>query len=420
MSERRFRVLAIASHPVQYASPIFRLMAQHPQLDFHVAYCSMRGAEAAHDPEFGRSVKWDVPLLDGYKWTHVPNRGSGSESFLGLRNPGLWKIIRQGEFDALICFVSYLRWTFWISCLAARSCGVPFIFGTDASSIEPRDGRKWKSMFKRLAWPLLFRLSSQVLTASSAGKQMMRSFGIPEDQISMTLDTVDNDWWIEQSARVDRTNVRASWGVDSAERVVLFSGKLQSWKRPLDVLRAFAVADISRSTLVFAGDGALRPALEAEASTLGISNRVRMLGFVNQSQLPAVYRACDVMVIASDYEPFGLVVNEAMLCGCVVVASDRVGACQDLIVPNVTGFVFGCANVQSLAGVLRDIFAKPSSLSEISAAARNQMRNWSPQASAAALVDAIYRAALRTRPREAPNVSRTTTSDSSVPNPRQP
>src|SRR5216684_8410189 len=104
MSERRFRVLAIASHPVQYASPIFRLMAQHHQLDFHVAYCSMRGAEAGHDPEFGRSVKWDVPLLDGYAWTHVPNRGSGSESFFGLRNPGLWKFIRKGQFDAVLCY----------------------------------------------------------------------------------------------------------------------------------------------------------------------------------------------------------------------------------------------------------------------------------------------------------------------------
>src|SRR5882762_12018725 len=99
MSERRFRVLAIASHPVQYASPIFRLMAQHPHLDFQVAYCSMRGAEAAHDPEFGRSVKWDVPLLDGYAWTHVPNHGSGTESFFGLRNPGLWKLIRNGRFE---------------------------------------------------------------------------------------------------------------------------------------------------------------------------------------------------------------------------------------------------------------------------------------------------------------------------------
>jgi len=398
MSERRFRLLAIASHPVQYASPIFRLMARHHQLDFQVAYCTMRGAEAAHDPEFGQNVQWDVPLLDGYAWTHVPNRGSGAESFFGLRNSGLWRLIRKGQFDALICFVSYVRWTFWISFLAARTRGVPFIFGTDASSIEPRDGRKWKSLFKRVAWPLLFRLSSQVLTASSAGKQMMRSFGIPEERISMTLDTVDNDWWIERSERVDRTEVRASWGIDPTEKVVLFCGKLQPWKRPLDVLRAFAAADILRSTLVFAGDGALRSTIEAEAAVLGISNRVRMLGFVNQSQLPAIYRASDVMVISSDYEPFGLVVNEAMLCGCVVVASDKVGACRDLIVPTSTGFVYRCGDIDGLASVLRDIFTRDQFLRETSARARIRMEDWSPQASVAALVDAVIQAVSRSKP----------------------
>jgi glycosyltransferase involved in cell wall biosynthesis len=275
---------------------------------------------------------------------------------------------------------------------------VPFIFGTDASSIEPRDGRRWKSLFKRVAWPLLFRLSSQVLTASSAGKQMMRSFGIPEERISMTLDTVDNDWWIERSERIDRTEVRASWGIDPTEKVVLFCGKLQPWKRPLDVLRAFAAADILRSTLVFAGDGALRSTIEAEAAVLGISNRVRMLGFVNQSQLPAIYRASDVMVISSDYEPFGLVVNEAMLCGCVVVASDKVGACRDLIVPTSTGFVYRCGDIDGLASVLRDIFTRDQFLRETSARARIRMQDWSPQAGVAALVDAVIQAVSRSKP----------------------
>src|SRR5260370_16952332 len=109
MPERRFRVLAVASHPVQYAAPIFRLMAQHPQLDFHVAYCSLRGAEEARDPEFGTSVKWDVPLLNGYAWTHVPNRGSGSQSFLALYNPRLSKFIRKRHFDALLSSTVHLR-----------------------------------------------------------------------------------------------------------------------------------------------------------------------------------------------------------------------------------------------------------------------------------------------------------------------
>src|SRR5258707_14290418 len=113
MSERRVRVLVIASHPVQYSSPLFRLMAQHFKLDFHVAYCTLRGAEAGHDPEFGRSVQWDIPLLDGYSWTHVQNRGSGAESFSGLYNPGLWKFIREGRFDAVIGNVSYLLGRFW-------------------------------------------------------------------------------------------------------------------------------------------------------------------------------------------------------------------------------------------------------------------------------------------------------------------
>src|ERR1043166_3072130 len=82
MSERHLRVLAVASHAVQYSAPLFRLMAQDPRLDFHVAYCSLRGAESSHDPDFNRDVKWDIPLLDGYAWAHVPNRGSHRASFL--------------------------------------------------------------------------------------------------------------------------------------------------------------------------------------------------------------------------------------------------------------------------------------------------------------------------------------------------
>src|SRR5260370_1509750 len=99
MPERRYRVLAIAAHPVQYMAPIFRCMAKHSSLDLHVAYCTLRGAEATHDAEFGAKIQWDVPLLDGYTWTHVPNRGSVAESFFGLPNLGLLTLSRVSIFD---------------------------------------------------------------------------------------------------------------------------------------------------------------------------------------------------------------------------------------------------------------------------------------------------------------------------------
>src|ERR1700687_1210066 len=229
MSEHRLRVLAIATHPVQYAAPIFRLMAQQPQIDFQVAYCGMRGAEPGPDPDFGTIVKWDVPLLDDYEWTHVPNHGSGAESFFGLRNPGLGRCVLNGRFDAVLCYAGYLRATFWISFLAAKTTRTAFLFGTDTVTLTPLDGRMWKRPIKRLAWPLLFRLADQVIVPSSGTRELMLSLGIADERITLTPYTVDNDWWMQRSREIDRESVRGSWGASASDAVILFCAKLQPW-----------------------------------------------------------------------------------------------------------------------------------------------------------------------------------------------
>jgi glycosyltransferase involved in cell wall biosynthesis len=395
MSNRRLRVLAIASHPVQYSSPLFRLLAQHPQLDFQVAYCSLRGAQAGHDPEFGRSVKWDIPLLDGYTWTHVPNRGSGSESFFGLNNPGLWRLIRRGHFDAVLCYTGYIRASFWISYFAAKLSGTSFIFGTDSIALDSRDGRAWKRLFKRLFWPWLFRHADQVIAPSSPTRELMVSLGIPADRVTLIPYVVDNDWWIERSAGVDRAKVRASWGAKPQDVVILFCAKLQAWKRPFDVLRAFAKCNLSDALLVYAGEGPLHSQLVAEAMALGVGARVRFLGFANQTQLPAIYKSVDVLVLPSEYEPFGLVVNEAMCCGCAVIVSDRVGAGRDLVAPVCPEFIFPCGDIHALSDILTRVASGGVNLREIGLRATSRVRLWSPQENIEATFEAIERAMAR-------------------------
>ena len=396
MTERKLRVLTISSHPIQYGAPLFRLMAKHPKLDFQVAYCSLRGVESTgYDPEFGANVQWDVPLLDGYKWTHIPNRGSGAEEFFAWRNTGLWKFIRHGNFDAVISHVGYVRATFWIAYFAARSVGIPFIFGTDASRIEPRDESKLKLAAKKVIWPAVFSLAGQVLTASSAGRDMMISLGFPADRVSMTLDTVDNGWWLAQANAVNREEARRSLGFQPHEKIILFCAKLQPWKRPMDLLRAFASAAIPNSKLVFAGDGAQRADLEKQATAQKISDRVQFLGFVNQSQLPKLYKSADLMVIPSRYEPFGLVVNEAMLCNCPVIASDRVGAVRDLITHGETGYVYPCGDTNALATLLQNVLSNPAELQSVQQSALQRIQTWTPQASADALVQAVEQALAR-------------------------
>ena len=354
----------------------------------------MQGAESRLDPGFGVEVKWDTPLLDGYPWTLIPNLSPVPNvgSFLGLINLGMWRLISRGKFDAVVLYTGYICATFWIALAAANWNHIPVLFGTDAHELAPRDGKSWKLWVKRRLWPRLFRLADVVIAPSSGTVALMGSLGIPEDRVVLTPYSVDNQWWMEQSDKVDRGTVRMHWNVPDDGVVVLFCAKLQPWKRPQDLLRAFARAADSNAHLVFAGDGPLRPALESEARSLGIAERVRFLGFVNQSGLPETYTASDIFVLPSESEPFGVVVNEAMLCQCPVIVSDRVGAGFDLVRGAETGFVFPAGDVTSLAAVLRRAMSDRGHLRHMGEAARLRMAHWSPADNIAGFKLAITKA----------------------------
>jgi glycosyltransferase involved in cell wall biosynthesis len=398
MPRERFKVLAIASHPVQYMAPLFRRMDQEPALELQVAYCSLRGAAAAgYDPDFQTSVQWDVPLLDGYRWVEVPNKGAGEESFWGLNNPGLRELIREGKFDAVLCYVGYVRASFWIARRAARAGGAAFLFGTDAHSLEPRDARKWKTWTKKLLWPFLFGQADQIFVPSTGTFRMIESLGIPSDHITVTPYAVDNDWWRAQSARVDRTAVRAQWSIAPDQPVILFCAKLQPWKRPLDLLRAFERAALGDALLLFAGEGPQRKELEEQAAQLKIQDHVKFLGFVNQSQLPALYAGADVLVLPSDYEPFAVVVNEAMCCGCPAIVSDKVGAGPDLVQPVRPDFVFPVGDIAALAAKLQLAFADRRELRETARRAGLHVEQHAPQITVARTIEAVSTAVGRVR-----------------------
>ncbi|MDX2097119.1 MAG: glycosyltransferase [Leptolyngbyaceae cyanobacterium bins.59] len=391
---RRYRVLIIASHPVQYVAPLFRLMADHPQLDLQVAYCSLQGAEAGHDPEFGVEVTWDIPLLEGYSWVSVPNRSPnpGLGKFWGLLNPGLWQVIRQEPWDAIVIYTGYAYASFWLALLAVKLNRIPVIFNTDATSLAARSGPSWKERVKAWVLPRIFELADVAIGGSAAGKEFLLSLGLPLERVAVTPFVVDNDWWTNQIAQVNRTEVRATWQIPETAPVVLFCAKLQSWKRPLDVLQAFAEANVPDTFLVFAGAGPLQAELEQTAQDLGVGDRVRFLGFVNQSRLPATYGAADLFVLPSGYDPCPVVVCEAMLCGCPVVISDEIRGRFDIVHPNHTGFIYPCGDIPALAAILGGILTDRPKLEQMGRIAQQRMETWSPQDNVESLVQAIDQA----------------------------
>jgi len=397
MQGNKYRVLIVSSHPVQYAAPLYRLMAQHPKLDILVAYCSLQGAEKGVDPGFGVEVAWDVPLLEGYPWVHVPNRSPrpGIDRFFGLINPELWKLVRQGGFDCLIAY-GYAYLSFWIAMIAAKLSAIPIVMLTDQTTIKPRlDRGHWKKFLKPVILPIIYRIPDIVGACSAAGVNFVESLGLKRERIVLIPFVVDNDYWTSQSRQVNREVSRSQLNIPVDASVVLFCAKLQPWKRPQDVLRAFAKAEVPNAYLVFAGEGPMRKDLEAEACTLGVADRVRFLGFVNQSRLPSVYRAADLFVLPSEHDPCPVVVCEAMLCGCPVVLSDEIRGRFDIVHPGETGFIYPCGNIDALAAILREVLPDHERLKRMSEAARKRMETWSYRECLNGYVEAIEKAVQR-------------------------
>jgi glycosyltransferase involved in cell wall biosynthesis len=293
----------------------------------------------------------------------------------------------------------YYQLSYWIAILAAKKLRIALIFSTDAHSLISRRVRSQiNQQIKKIILKFLWKnLPDAVLAGSTGTVRYLENLGVPSDRIFLAGNIVDNDWWITQAQQADPVTTRAQLKIPLEVPVVLFCAKLQPWKRPQDVLRAFARADVPNSYLIFAGEGPLRKSLEEEAQVLGVAHRVRFLGFINQSRLPDVYRAADILVLPSEYEPFGVVVNEAMLCGRPVVVSDRVGAKYDLVREGETGFVYPCGDIEALAQILREVLPDRERLRKMGEAARKRMETWSPREYIEAFVQAVEKAVQQKR-----------------------
>ena len=373
-----YRVLVLVTHVIPYGSSLFKLLARDPRLDLLVAYCSMQGAETGIDPEFGIEIRWDTSLLEGYRWLHVPNRSPRPAlgRFFGLVNPGLWRLIRSQSFDAVVIYTGYMYASFWITCFAAKSRGIPVLISSDSSSLHQREGKRWKALIKPFILGRVYRYVDVLMAASRPVKDLAMRLGKPQEEIALIRFGVDKDAWRTRLEKFERDAVRISWNVPLNALVILYCAKLQPWKRPLDLLRAFAKANVPGSYLVYAGEGPQRADLEREVVSLGIAARVRILGFVNDSQLPGTYKAADLFVLPSEYDPCPLVIPEAMFSGLPVLLSDAVIGRLEMIDASNSGYSYPCGDVDVLAALLQTILGDSALLRHLKEGVACQMERW--------------------------------------------
>src|SRR5690554_5409051 len=115
------KVAIINSHPIQYFAPLYRELAKSPSIELKVYYGSNFGVKETMDHQFGKKIRWDIPLLNGYNFEFIKNRsfrpGPG-QSFWGIINPGIIKSLRKDKPD----FVLIHGWAYFTYVIALVYC----------------------------------------------------------------------------------------------------------------------------------------------------------------------------------------------------------------------------------------------------------------------------------------------------------
>jgi len=381
---RRLRVAFVTSHPIQYQVPIFRILANHPALDFTVLFGQIPDPKTQGEG-FGKEFQWDIPLLSGYRYevlTNVSQEPSVTR-FVGCDTPDIVPRIKTGDFDVIVVN----GWGMKSSLQALWACqryNVPCLVRGEANDIRPR------AWWKRLIQRQLVHRYAACLYIGQASKAFYENRGVSPERLFPSLYCVDNDRFESATQRIGRMEARKQFGLRSDSTVFLFSGKLVPKKHPLELLES--VAAISRRNtgleVLIVGDGELRERCEQLVASRQLP--VRFAGFLNQSQIVNAYVASNCIVLPSDHgETWGLVVNEAMACGCPAIVSDQVGCSADLISPGHTGNVFRFGAWNELSEMLEICSTQSSILRQWGDNAKLRIKSYSPSAAADGMYTAI-------------------------------
>jgi glycosyltransferase involved in cell wall biosynthesis len=388
-TKKRLRLAVFASHPSEYSGPLFRKLASDSSIDIVVYYGWKFGLSESFDRDSGVNIKWDMPLLDGYRYKFLRNWSlrQTSSSFFGIINPGIIGELYRNRYDAILVH-GYAHLSEWLCFIGAAIIGTPIILRGEMRIRT--DAPAFKSLIKSFVLRLLFRRIRAFLSIGSVSEEFYSAFGIPKEIVFRTPYAVDNDYFISQNVllKPKQQEFKNRLKIPTQLPTIVFVGKLIARKRPLDLLQAFSMLGNEQASVLFIGDGELRQTLEEYARERSLSH-VFFTGFVGQAQVPKYYALADVFVLPSEDETWGLVVNEAMCASLPVVVSDAVGAARDLVRAGENGYVYPCGDIERLHDCLAVVIGDRMRLRAMGSVSAKLIRAWDYNADIVGIIEAV-------------------------------
>lgn len=280
-------------------------------------------------------------------------------------------IAKEGNFDVIHAHD-------WLVAYAAKtlknSYNIPIVATIHATEAGRNSGihDETQRYINDTEWMLTYEASEVIVNSNYMKNELQRLFGLPYEKINVVPNGVNLNLF--NGIEIDY-NFRRRFAMDN-EKIILFMGRLVYEKGIQHLISAMPkiLNGYHDSKLVICGKGGMIDELKAQVNAMGISNKVYFAGYMNGKDVQKMYKAADVAVFPSTYEPFGIVALEAMLSENPIVVSD-IGGLNEIVQHRENGMKSYAGNPNSIADSILELLYDHKLCADITKKAKNKVRN---------------------------------------------
>ncbi len=327
------KIAIVSSHPIQYNAPLFALIAKEKGIELMVFYTwGESSIGAKFDPDFGKVIEWDIPLLQGYNYTFLINtsKNPGSHYFKGIINPTLNSEIETWGAEVIWIW----GWAFdsHLKSLRYFKGKKEVWFRGDSTLLDESNAVSIKKFARRIFLTWVYRHVNKVFYVGTHNKAYYKKHGLKEAQLIYAPHAIDNQRFSDVDGNKMKRALewRKKLGFHDDDLILLFAGKFELKKNPHFLIEISKKIPSASVKFLFVGNGHLEEDLK---NTTKKDSRFLFIDFENQSQMPILYRMANLFILPSlgPGETWGLSINEALASGTKVIASSFCGGAIDLI-----------------------------------------------------------------------------------------
>jgi glycosyltransferase involved in cell wall biosynthesis len=225
-----------------------------------------------------------------------------------------------------------------------------------------------KSLAERLLYQLtrfIARHADAIITGGTKSYEAYLGFGVKNEKIFKCIQCA-----LDYS-NLPTKDLRKELGIEEKKKIILYLSRIVAHKGLDYLIKAFALLEKEAEVaLLIVGDGPFRQECEDLVKDLGAKNVFFMGRVFDDIIKAAYYKVCDIFVLpavllGSAYDPWSLVINEAIAFGKPIITTDTVGAAYDLVKEGYNGYVVKNKNVQELYTAMHKILLNPQLAKEM-------------------------------------------------------